>query len=132
MITISRVKYPHPGQRPSFEQVVQAAYRAVDETIMLEPCIRQVRAAYDRIWTDGPGCIIARVKIRPVVFARQLVAHYMMTEHGGSKAIGKLLGGKDHTTVLHGRDTINDIISLKYDTIEKDAYRLFRQYLNKV
>jgi chromosomal replication initiation ATPase DnaA len=56
----------------------------------------------------------------------------MMTEHGGSKAIGKLLGGKDHTTVLHGRDTINDIISLKYDTIEKDAYRLFRQYLNEV
>ncbi len=54
-----------------------------------------------------PGDLQARRRTRKVAEARQ-VAMYIMRQHGGASfpAIGDFLGGRDHSTVVHGCQTI--------------------------
>lgn len=54
-----------------------------------------------------PGELQARRRTRKVAEARQ-IAMYLMRQHGGASfpAIGTFLGGRDHSTVVHGCQTI--------------------------
>lgn len=46
-----------------------------------------------------------------IVFARQLIAYFAVKYKSGTlAAIGSLIGGKDHATVFHSVETINNYI----------------------
>lgn len=57
---------------------------------------------------------------REIVYARE-VCMWMLRKHTAMSLleIGKLLGGKDHTTVIHARDRINDLIDAYPHVLEE-------------
>lgn len=77
--------------------------------------------------------IYLKSRKREIVFARQLICYYLRKLTPLSlKKIGLMLGGRDHTTVLHGCQTIKDLqfsdplvrmLLLNYDKILKNDVR---------
>lgn len=124
------VKYPTPGAKLNFLQLVKIAYDAVNCTYMDQEFIRQTKGNYANIWSEGYECLFIKTRIRPVILARSILFHYLMDEEGGCKAIGKRFD-VDHTTVLHGRSFINDVLSWKFDTQEKQAYQYFQRQVRE-
>lgn len=55
---------------------------------------------------------------RPKVIARQLIFFYAYKLRLSTlEAIGEKIGGRDHTTVIHARETIENLIAAKDPTI---------------
>jgi chromosomal replication initiator protein len=54
----------------------------------------------------------SKTRKRPVVLARQLVCYCACLSGIPLNPIGDYLGKRDHTTVIHGRETIKDLISI--------------------
>ena len=55
--------------------------------------------------------VLNKTRKREVVITRQLIAFYCKGCCGLSlKSIGELIGGKDHTTVIHSVNTIQDLL----------------------
>lgn len=76
-----------------------------------------------------PSDILGKRRIKELVYPRQLVMYILRDSLNQSyPQIGELLGGKDHTTIMHG---VNKIINLKKTdpTIEKDL-RNIKERLN--
>jgi chromosomal replication initiator protein len=70
---------------------------------------------------QSPEKIKSKTRKREVVLARQLISwHATMYTNLKLKDIGEELGGQDHTTVIHSRDTIDDLLSSE-DYIVLDA-----------
>lgn len=67
------------------------------------PTLQQVDAGITRHFGLRPGELQARKRTRKVSDARQ-IAMYIMRHHGGASlpSIGEYLGGRDHSTVMHG------------------------------
>jgi len=67
------------------------------------PTLEQIDAGVTRHFGLRPGDLQARKRTRKIADARQ-VAMYVMRHHGGASlpAIGQYLGGRDHSTVVHG------------------------------
>jgi chromosomal replication initiator protein len=67
------------------------------------PTLEQVDAGITRHFGLRPGDLQARKRTRKVSDARQL-AMYIMRHHAGASlpCIGSYLGGRDHSTVVHG------------------------------
>ena len=60
---------------------------------------------------------------RELVYARQVSMYFLSTKTKMSlKDIGALFGGKDHTTVIHGRQTILDLMSSNEDIRNEIEY----------
>lgn len=130
LLAFQLVKYPKFGQKLSFLQLVKVAYEAVDSTYMMQEFIRQTKDSYAAVWCEGYECLFRRTRIRPVILARSILFHYLMKTRGGCKSIAKRFD-IDHTSVLHGRNFINDVIGWKFDAPEKDAYYAFLDLVNK-
>jgi chromosomal replication initiator protein len=67
------------------------------------PTLEQIDVGVTRHFGLRPGDLQARKRTRKIADARQ-VAMYVMRHHGGASlpAIGQYLGGRDHSTVVHG------------------------------
>jgi len=67
------------------------------------PTLEQIDVGVTRHFGLRPGDLQARKRTRKISDARQ-VAMYVMRHHGGASlpAIGQYLGGRDHSTVVHG------------------------------
>jgi len=67
------------------------------------PSLEQVDVGVTRHFGLRPGDLQARKRTRKIADARQ-VAMYVMRHHCGASlpAIGQYLGGRDHSTVVHG------------------------------
>lgn len=67
------------------------------------PTLEQIDAGVTRHFGLRPGDLQARKRTRKIADARQ-VAMYVMRHCGGASlpAIGQYLGGRDHSTVVHG------------------------------
>ena len=58
--------------------------------------------------------ILSKSRRREVVLSRHLITYYCYRKRIGSLAwIGKKLGNKDHSTVIHARDGIEDLLQVK-------------------
>lgn len=75
-----------------------------------------------------PEDIKGKKRTADIVYPRQ-IAMYLCQDHGTSfKRIGELLGGRDHTTVMHGVEkisnelNINDTTARLIETIRKKIY----------
>lgn len=69
-----------------------------------------------------------------LVRIRQMLMYFCKTELDMTlKEIGKLMGGRDHSTVIHGVNKFKDIISLKTKSnIEAKRYRyILKKYKEK-
>ena len=71
------------------------------------PSLEEIDAAVTRHFGLRPGDLQARRRTRKVADARQ-VAMYVMRHHAGASfpSIGEYLGGRDHSTIVHGCQAI--------------------------
>jgi chromosomal replication initiation ATPase DnaA len=56
-----------------------------------------------------------------LVYARQLISYLLYKRGHSLKEIGDFFGGQDHTTVIHSRDKIRDMIGVKTDYVKRDV-----------
>lgn len=75
-----------------------------------EIIIREVGRYFD----INPQSLSLKTRKRRIVFPRH-IAMFFLTRYTtlSLKNIGIMLGGKDHTTVIHARNLINDLIKAK-------------------
>ncbi len=67
---------------------------------------------------------------RPIVLPRQVLMYILRTESRLSlNEIGSLLGGRDHSTILHGVDKITFLLSSNKD-IQKDIFSIKNSVVN--
>lgn len=71
------------------------------------PPAEKIMAIVSEHFRISPEALRGKSRKREIVFAR-MIAMTMMCEHTSLslKAIGALFGGRDHTTVIHARDSI--------------------------
>lgn len=68
-----------------------------------------------------------------LVYARQLISYLLYDKVGYSLVeIGELFGGQDHTTVIHSRDRIKDLMSVKSDYVKRDVEMITAQIEEKL
>lgn len=69
-----------------------------------------------------PRQLASPQRYRSVARPRQIVMYLATTDLGlPTTVVGRLLGGRDHTTIMHGRDTIAGLIetnSVMRDRVE--------------
>lgn len=56
--------------------------------------------------------VIGKSRKTEIVRARHTIFYIFCEKFLGLKHIGRLIGGRDHSTVIHGRDSISDKINL--------------------
>jgi chromosomal replication initiator protein len=58
--------------------------------------------------------VVRRCRVRRFVFARQVI-FYLLRKHTVMtlRDIGRMVGGVDHTTVIHSIQTIEDVMSVQ-------------------
>lgn len=102
-------------------------YNVWDNPMTLEELAKQVSNL-----TQIPLDLMkAKTRKREIVVARQIyfyISRKMIAvkPNWSLKKIGSTMGGRDHSTVLHGSDTIQDLISTK----NKDTYNTIRYVLS--
>jgi chromosomal replication initiator protein len=71
----------------------------------------QVLEAVSEVFDVDPGALLGRSRAREVALPRQIAMYILRKEAKISlPQIGQALGGRDHTTVMHGCDKINDLL----------------------
>jgi chromosomal replication initiator protein len=70
-----------------------------------------------------PAHLTSPLRTRKIARPRQIIMYLATTDLGlSTTVVGRLLGGRDHTTVIHGRRTIAGLIetnSVMRDRVEK-------------
>ena len=95
---------------PAFVQRALQGH-AVEEARRTKPTVAELIAAASEITGVAPELFTAPRKDRRTARARQLVM-YLASRHTdlSLNAIGEALGGRDHSTVLHGRDKVTRLV----------------------
>ena len=88
-----------------------AGYLA-QESRQAKPTVPELIAAASDLTGVAPDLFTAPRKDRRTARARQLVM-YLACHHTdlSLNAIGEALGGRDHSTVLHGRDKVEQLLA---------------------
>lgn len=74
--------------------------------------------------------IESKSRKRELVLYRQLFCYFMMKSKAFSlKSVGELIGNRDHTTVIHSVNTIQDLIDIN-DWQVVTSYNKIKQLLN--
>lgn len=87
-----------------------------EESRKVKPTVAELIAAASDITGVAPELFTAARKDRRTARARQLVM-YLACHHTdlSLNAIGEALGGRDHSTVLHGRDKVEGLLANSSD-----------------
>lgn len=73
----------------------------------------------------------SKTRARPVSFPRQILMYLLRLELNLSlNEIGSLLGGRDHSTVLHGVEKITSLVSSS-EKVQKDLFSIKNLTVNK-
>ncbi len=115
-----------PRRRVQVSDIERAAYDAVMQFI--DPYRERRRRA--EIALTGPEIMYRRLSVRPVVFMRAMVFHYLHFRQGVSMAKACNTYNVDRTTAIHGREIVNNILSQKHSDNYKDAVEWFYKQLN--
>lgn len=88
---------------------------SISETTRRELILREIVSEVTGIkWS----LLISKTRAREVVEARQLYCVFAkMFLNYSLKTIGESVGGRDHTTIIHARKTIKDLIESNDETI---------------
>lgn len=75
--------------------------------------------------------IKSKTRQQSIAFPRQVLMYLLKDELGLSlNEIGSLLGGRDHTTILHGIEKINNLLLVK-DSVKNDLLAIKNLIVNK-
>ncbi|MYE06127.1 MAG: chromosomal replication initiator protein DnaA [Chloroflexi bacterium] len=101
------------------------AGHAQEETRKAKPTVAELIAAASDITGVAPELFTAARKDRRTARARQLVM-YLACQHTdlSLNSIGEALGGRDHSTVLHGRDKVERLVA---DSSDAEAHWWIQQ-----
>lgn len=97
MLTIVKTKYPYPSE----------GYNEIDK-IINTVC---------NYFCQPRADIISKRRFRQFVFPRHIII-WLCQEYCSElslKMIGKQLGGRDHTTIIHSREFVNGQLNSKFD-----------------
>ena len=105
-----------------------ALARDIVEKIVTEPKIEitipKIQNAVCQYFCISEDMFMSKTRKREIVQARQIAMYLSRSMTKTSLAsIGEALGGKDHATVLHACNTVNDLV---------DTDRNFRSYLHDI
>lgn len=92
------------------------AGHAPEEARKAKPTVAELIAAASDVTSVAPELFTSPRKDRRTARARQLVM-YLACHHTdlSLNAIGEALGGRDHSTVLHGRDKVESLLTKSAD-----------------
>jgi chromosomal replication initiator protein len=78
--------------------------------------IERIRAAVARRFNVPESLLVSKRRTQEVAIARQVVMYLARTLTGMSlKAIGRALGGRDHSTVIHAVKLVRDTMDINGD-----------------
>ena len=112
------------GRLPSTDEVIQAAYEAVNQYIVNKgdySIHNNYRKIFLRLWLQGSSCLFARDRFYPIVTARALVMYYMRWEMSVTAVNCGKVFSMDHTTVLHNTRRIDTYHRAKFDNEIKEC-----------
>ena len=89
-----------------------------------EITVQEIKKAVCQYFDIAPDVLLSKTRKREICQARQ-IAMYLSRNHtkNSLSTIGSLVGGKDHATVLHSCNTVNNLM---------DTDRMFRQYVTDI
>lgn len=89
-----------------------------------EITVQEIKKAVCQYFEIAPDVLLSKTRKREICQARQ-IAMYLSRNHtkNSLSTIGSLVGGKDHATVLHSCNTVNNLM---------DTDRMFRQYVTDI
>lgn len=104
---------------------LQARKNIVTEVEVMENIIDTISKYMD---VDPVNCL-KRTRKRDAVYFRQLCMFFIYKNTALSlESIGRRFGGRDHTTVVYGRDTIKDYLSIKDEKVVNDITSIKKLY----
>ena len=122
-----RVKPPEPPPPPS-EPEPEPAPSPIDLTTKVQrrPSVRAVLHAVSEYYNVGVGDLLSRSKRREIVRPRQVAMYLAHKYCGVSVAQLARMMGRDHTTVLHGKEKVERMIETGADS---NIWRLSAEHL---
>lgn len=76
--------------------------------------------------------LLARSRKREVMYVRHMLVYLLYTRNVASlKEIGRMVGGRHHSTVINSRDLVKDLISVK-DGLMYPIYEQVKYLLDEV
>ena len=112
------------GRPPSVESALAAMHEVLDGRPRRQAPISDVVAAVCRYYRVDQRALRGKSRAREIVVPRQVAMYLLREEAGLSLAeVGRELGGRDHTTVLHGANKIETEIEASAE-IRRDVISL--------
>lgn len=77
-----------------------------------------------KYYSIGKRQLLGESRQRPIVRPRQILMYILKTQVGlPLQEVGRLIGGRDHTTVMHAVDKVQELLSTNVD-IQEDMRRI--------
>lgn len=122
------IKSTDPWVIPGIKPKVEPQIIRIDRRINPSDILRVLEEHSDIKWAE----VVSHARKRPIAQMRQVICYilykqdkqYKMT----LKEIGKLLGGRDHTTILTAIQTASNLHETNETTVV-EFFKLFQSYL---
>lgn len=76
--------------------------------------------------------LLGRSRKREIMYVRHMLVYLLWVRNVGSlKEIGRMVGGRDHSTIINSRDLVKDLISVK-DGLMYPIYEQVKYLLDEV
>lgn len=110
------------GQPPSLEMVNRLLGKANEETAKKRAVAPQdLVSAVSGYFSLGKRKLLGPTRARPVALPRQILMYLLRTELGlPLQEVGRIVGGRDHTTVMHAVEKISTSLSTD-DRLRQDV-----------
>lgn len=111
-IVLAHIKIKGSGD---FSQIKAAVIKTSQDS-QVKPTIASVTEAVSRHFKIDWGEIKGQSRKSKIVYARQAAMYFLRRDAGLSLGqIGDMLGGRDHSTVIHGVNKMENMVSLDVD-----------------
>jgi len=105
---------------------IVSPYRASDVGPMVKKSMEEIISFICQYKSIDADKLVTKSRERELVYTRQLCMWYIynITE-ATLRSIGERFGGRDHTTVIHGKNVIKDLMDANDEVVKRDI-----EYLN--
>lgn len=90
--------------------------KKVDENQIIKTSPKKVIDAVSNYFEIGKRNLLGKTRMRKYAFPRQILMYLLRTQLNlPLEEVGRLIGGRDHTTIMHGVDKITTLASTNVD-----------------
>lgn len=112
------------GREPDMDLVNSILGKGVSEERAVNATPEQVIDAVLNHYSVGRRPLLGKGRARLIARPRQMLMYFLRTEYNlPLEEVGRLVGGRDHSTVLHGVDKITQLASTD-ETVRGDITRI--------